>query len=86
MDWNDYYGLASVPVIIGVVGVFRGLLKMPAEWAPLLAVICGVGWNLLVSPLLHSDLYPSALLGVIAGLAAAGLFDVVKKGITTFRG
>ncbi len=84
MDWSDYFGLASVPVIIALVGLLRWL-KLPTDYAPLVAVAAGVAWNLAVAPLVKTEFYPAALLGVIAGLAAAGLYDVLKGAVKSLQ-
>lgn len=73
-EWGALVGLGGVPVVVALAGLARGL-RLPAEWLPLAAVVLGVLWNVALAPLVPGGVYPKVLLGVLAGLAAAGLYD-----------
>lgn len=79
MDWDTLYGLASVPVVTGLVELAKRL-RLPADWAPIVAIAAGVAWNVALVPLVQGSYYPAALLGVLAGLSSIGLFEIVKQG------
>lgn len=65
--------LALVPVIIGVVEVIKRV-GLPSKWAPLLALLLGVGGAWLIIPFSGNMI----LEGIVAGLSAAGLYSGAK--------
>lgn len=85
MEWSQYFGLASVPVIVALVAFVRQV-GVPANWAPLAALALGIVWNVALVPLVQVDYYPAVLLGVLSGLSACGLYDVGKKGLEALKG
>lgn len=71
------YQAALVPVVMGIVQVFKITNLLPARFAPLLALILGVGGVFLLKP----DSVQTGVLiiqGAMVGLSAAGLFSGVK--------
>jgi len=65
----------SVPIIVGLVGVLKGFITS-ARWYPVLSLAFGLAIGFLFGP---SDLTSWNILGgVIAGLAASGLYSTVS--------
>lgn len=62
--------LAIVPVIIGLVAIAKGV-DMPTKYAPILAIVLGIGLVALTGGLWQSWI----IQGIIAGLAASGLWS-----------
>lgn len=80
MEWSTLVGLGGVPVVVAMVGLVKAL-GLATNWAPLVAVVAGVAWNVGLAPLVPGGVYPLVLQGVLAGLAAAGLYDLGKAGV-----
>lgn len=79
MDPKDFVGLAGVPLLMALVALIKTTIpELPARYYPALSVTLGVGWNVGLTYLLGTDHYVGALIGMVAGLAAAGLFDYGK--------
>ena len=77
-------GLAAVPIIAALLQVVKS--AMPAErfngWFPAIALVLGVGWNVLASLSLEDGVTASAaLMGVVIGLAASGLYSQTKTAL-----
>lgn len=70
--------IAIVPVIIGLVSVAKGA-GLPDRFAPILAIVFGIGLVALTGPVLAAIIAQ----GIIAGLAAAGLYSGVKATVAT---
>ncbi len=68
----------SVAVIIGLIEVLKRL-GLKTDYAPAVAVVLGIGGNLLFK-LLGVDYSEPIITGIVAGLSACGLYDQVKKG------
>ena len=77
MDLQDVIGLAGVPVVIGLVQVIKPFVA-DSRFYPPIAVAVAVALNLSAAFLLDGDPRRAAFAGVIAGLAAAGLYDQGK--------
>lgn len=69
--------LASVPIVIGVVSVFKGV-GLPSKWAPIISLVLGLG----VSFLVGGPLLTVILAGLIVGLSASGLYSGSKATFT----
>ena len=80
MDWSTLVGLGGVPVIVALVALGT-LIGVPKPLAPLTCVVLGILWNLALAPLVTGGVYPLILQGVLAGLSAAGLYDLGKAGV-----
>lgn len=68
--------LASIPVILGVVSLIKGL-GLPSRFAPLASVILGLG----VSFLIGGTPFIVIMGGLIVGLSASGLYSGTKATI-----
>lgn len=68
------FGLAAVPVIVALVQLFKPFVADDRFW-PLIAVVCGVAWNVVVGYITGENLAVSGLTGVVVGLAASGLYS-----------
>ncbi len=75
MDTN-LIGLAGVPIIVALVElVKRTVPELGERWWPLLAVAFGEALNLGLAYGTGSDLLTAGVLGLVAGLAASGLYS-----------
>jgi high-affinity Fe2+/Pb2+ permease len=69
-------GLASAPIITALVAAIgSGLPAVPRRVYPLLAAAIGIGWNVAIGAAANSLDWRTPLLGVVAGLAASGLYS-----------
>lgn len=76
MEINELFGLGSVPVVVALVElVKRTLPELPARFHPTVAVFWGVVLNIALAYLLGLNYGTAAILGVLAGLMAAGLYQ-----------
>jgi hypothetical protein len=78
MQLSDFVGLLGVPVIVALVEVLKPWLSK--EITPIVAIVIGILINLVVawrSPPTFDPIL-AVLLGIVAGLAASGLYSGVK--------
>lgn len=66
-----------VALIVALVQVIKGL-GMPTKWAPVAAILLGIGLSLIVDDG-NISLRLHILQGLIGGLTAMGLFSGAKK-------
>ena len=78
MEVTTLVGLAGVPVIVAVVELVKRTAAPPERWLPLVAVGVGVAINVLAAGWGTSPVVGAAGAGVVAGLAACGLYDARK--------
>lgn len=78
MELKDLIGPAGVPVIVAVVEVAKPWIGDQRFW-PLVAVGAGMTLNVALAALLTQSLPAGALTGLVAGLAAAGLYSAGKQ-------
>lgn len=72
---NEFLNAALVPVIIGVVSVFKSA-GMPSRFAPLASLALGIGGVFLLP---HDvALGVTILIGIGSGLSASGLYSGAK--------
>ena len=71
--------IATVPAVVALVNLLKRL-GLPARAAMLLAVILGVILSLADFAWAGEGWYQSVVDGLILGLAAAGLYDLVPEG------
>ena len=71
--------VATVPAIVALVN-FGKRLGLPVRAALALAVLLGVGLSLAQWAWAGYDWYDAAANGLLLGLAAAGLYDLVPSG------
>lgn len=74
-DLTMYWGLASIPIILALVEIIKPWVADKRAY-PLLAVICGIVWNIGMGLVLHVPIAHSAILGVLSGLSACGMYSV----------
>jgi hypothetical protein len=76
---NDLIGLAGVPVIVALLEVFKqSFPELDRRWLPLAALGLGLTLNLVVGLNTGSPMAESLALGLVAGLAASGLYSQGK--------
>lgn len=74
MNAQEVIGLAGVPIIIGLVQLMKPFVT-DSRFYPLIALGVALALNLGAAFLLDGDPRQAAFAGVVAGLAAAGLYD-----------
>ena len=77
MEMIDIVGLAGVPVIVAAVEIAKPFTP-DRRFYPLIALALGLALNLGVALALDSDPRRAVLLGLVAGLAASGLYSQGK--------
>jgi len=76
---RDLIGAAGVPAIVALVELMkRTFPELPARAHPGLALLFGIGLNLALSGYSGTSLVEAASIGLIAGLAASGLYSQAK--------
>lgn len=76
---EEMIGLAGVPLVVALVEAMkRAWPELEPRWYPLVALFWGVALNLALALMLGYELGPALLLGVVAGLAASGLYSGSK--------
>jgi hypothetical protein len=80
-------GLAAAPVITAIVAAIGAAVPaLPRRAYPLLAVALGVTWNVAVRAALRELDWAAPIVGVVAGLAASGLYSgAVKPVVAALR-
>lgn len=72
--------LAVIPLVVGLVSVAKGL-GLPGKWAPVASIALGIGLMTIAGGVWQAFV----LQGIIAGLAASGLWSgtkAIKEGAT----
>jgi hypothetical protein len=77
MEISELIGLAGVPFVIAFVQVLKPIVS-DARVYPLLALATGVVMNLAIAASLDGDPIRATAAGLIAGLAASGLYSQGK--------
>ncbi len=77
MGLAELVGLAGVPLIVALVQACKAWVRDERYW-PLLALAWGLAINLFAAYALPSDWRQAIVYGVVAGLAAAGLYSAGK--------
>lgn len=73
-------GLAATPIITALVGALGAAVPaLPRRAYPLVAVVIGVAWNVTACAASGDIGWPAPLFGVVAGLAASGLYSAAVK-------
>ncbi len=76
---NDLIGLAGVPVIVALIEVLkRAWPELDGRWLPLASLLLGLALNLAVGWTLELAPQEALALGLVAGLAASGLYSQGK--------
>jgi hypothetical protein len=77
---GDLIGLAGAPLVVALVElVKRTCPELEPRWYPLAAVLWGEALNLGLAVTLGQDWRMALLLGLVAGLAASGLYSGGKE-------
>ena len=58
--------------------------KLPTRWCPILAILLGIGLNLVLETM-GITWQEQSFYGILIGLTAAGVFDVVKLPIVATK-
>jgi hypothetical protein len=74
----------SVPVIIALIQMLK-TMGLPSKWAPLLSIILGIGGNFLFK-FAGYEWQTLLVSGLVAGLAASGLYDLGKAPVSVLAG
>ncbi len=75
-DLSQLWYLGAVPIVIGLTEVFK-LWISDTRFYPLIAIILGIGINLLIGWAIDKVVVESIIAGLIAGLMACGLYSAV---------
>lgn len=79
MELRELFGIAGVPVIVALVEVVKRVRPEVADgWYPLFALGFGIGLNLLLGWKLGTDPVVAGVTGLVAGLAASGLYSQAR--------
>ncbi len=79
MNPNDWLGLAGVPLIVALVEALKAAFPaLPARFYPFVSMAVGIVLNLVLTWILGGDYRTAAIVGMAAGLGAAGLFSWSK--------
>ena len=78
-DLQALVGVGGVPVVLAFVAVAKRYVEDDRTY-PLMALVFGVLWNMLLAVVLQPPLPlgPALLAGLLCGLTAAGTFSAVK--------
>jgi hypothetical protein len=72
--------MAAAPVIVALVAATgRAWRGLPRTMYPLLSIAYGVAWHAALAQRVESELPTAALVGVVVGLAASGLYSAAVK-------
>lgn len=74
MEIEQLWGLAGVPVVVALVQASKPWIKDKRLW-PWAGIFWGVLLNLGLAYVLHLDYATAAIVGVVVGLAASGLYS-----------
>lgn len=66
------------PIILGVVELIKQTASFPKKYVPLIAVVVGILVGIAAQPFTELDLVLRLWAGGLSGLAATGLFELVK--------
>lgn len=72
------FATVIAPIILAFVELVKHTVKFPKNFVPLIAVIIGLLVGFAAQPFTELDLYLRLWAGVLAGLSATGLFELIK--------
>lgn len=76
IDLSQLIGLAGAPVIVALVQLAKvSAPTLDSRWWPAVTLGVAVAWNIALGFYLHGDIGLAAVLGVVTGLAASGLYS-----------
>lgn len=77
---KDFVGLGGIPIVQALVALFKTTFpSFPARYYPSVSIVVGVILNEGLGYLLGTDPSTSAVVGLIIGLIASGLFQYGKS-------
>jgi hypothetical protein len=81
MEFNlaSYLFLGSVPIILGLVQVFKQWVK-DERWYPVIAIILGLVINMGLASATGTGYISALVMGVIAGLSSSGIYSIATVG------
>ena len=68
--------ITLVPILIAFVEAVKKM-GLPSKWSPAVAIVLGIGVNLIFS-VIGEGITQQIFFGLMAGLAASGLYDFGK--------
>ena len=77
-ELQQLIGIAGVPVIVALVQVLKPWIKN-ADTYPLISCAMGVALNMAIAYFMRENRVEAAAAGIIAGLAASGLYEVGRQ-------
>jgi hypothetical protein len=81
MDPQSFWGLAGVPVVIGLVQVVKASFpSLASHWVPVVTLGLSIGFNTGLAGLLGTAPGVAVLVGVVTGLSASGLYSYATVG------
>jgi hypothetical protein len=82
MDIAQLIGLAGVPVLAALIQAIKTALpSVDARYWPVASIVIGIGYNLALGALMGEALGIAAVVGLVAGLAASGLYSQARTAI-----
>lgn len=73
-----YGPTASAGITVAAVQIAKSL-GLSTRWAPVAALVSGVGWNMLIGwGILHRPALETVAAGIIAGMVASGVYSQVR--------
>lgn len=79
-----YVAAAIVAIVLAEVEVLKKTFNISKRFLPVTSVVTGIFVAIIIWPLSSYSFYYMLVVGLIAGLAASGTFDLVKA--TTKKG
>jgi len=88
MENEALIGLAGAGIVLGLLSALRQAIPIPGRFTPLLAIAVGIGWNvgLKAAEIADSTYEFAAILGILSGLSASGLYSYGVKKATAGKG
>ncbi len=75
-----FIGLGGVPLVVALTQlVKRTIPDLPSRYYALVSVLWGIAVNVALADLAGSRLGPAAMVGVITGLTASGLYSASRS-------
>lgn len=87
VELGTLYGAGSIPLIVAVVQVFKGLIP-DTRWYAMLALIFGIAINMGIGSYLNTPVIVATIQGLVAGLSASGLYSfgsTLKEGAAAHK-
>ncbi len=76
----ELVAIVLIPVVSGIVEVFKRAFTINERYLPLLSLITGIVLNATFAMLSSAPMQNAILVGAIGGLGASGLYDNLQVG------